>query len=297
MQLAIRNVRGQTLQLQDPYHILGATGLGLPPIVAVSERYAQQDGATLRTIHLERRTVTIPFEILESSYTNLWQSKAELYTFLGAVQSPYTLIATLPDGTIRHLDVYFDGDLSMPFDRGWGPLIARDTGRWVAYDPTWYDPAQVIWSFAVGGGAGTWLWPLAFPAGFGASAALGTPQVFTYDGTWRTFPRLRLEGPMADIVITNGTTGTTIAFDPAYTLAAGAVITIDLAPGVKTVLHSALGNVQDELTSDSDLGTWHIAAAPDAIGGANSIAVSFTNGSPASRLSIRFFTRYLALHP
>lgn len=300
MQLALRNVRGQTVILADPYHVLGATGLGLPPVVAVAERYAQQDGATLRHIRLAPRTVTIPFEILTPSYADFWSAKSDLYGFLSAVQSAYTLIATLPDGTIRHLDVYFDGDLSMPFDRAWGPLIARDTARWVAYDPTWYDPALVTWVFSVGGGEGSWGWEtagLGFDAGWGASSASGAPVVFTYNGTWRAYPRIRLVGPMTATEITNETIGATLAFASGYTLSAGHEINIDLRPGNKSVTHSVDGNVQGNLTDNSDLGTWHIAAHPDAVDGQNSISVAFTGGTAASRVQIRLYPRYLALHP
>jgi hypothetical protein len=300
MQLALRNVRGQTVNLDNPYHILGATGLGLPPVVAGVERYAQQDGATLRHIRLAPRTVTIPFEVLTPSYANFWSAKSELYGFLSAVNSAYTLIATLPDGTIRHLDVYFDGDLSMPFDRSWGPLIARDTGRWIAYDPTWYDPAMVTWSFAIGGGEGTWGWEpdgLGFSAGWGASVAGGAPHVFDYGGTWRAYPRIWLAGPMTAAEIANGTTGQKIAFLSSYILSAGHEIEIDLRPGYKSVTHSVDGNVQAALTDDSDLGSWHLAPHPEAINGQNSLSVAFTGGTSASRVQIRFYPRYLALHP
>lgn len=299
MQLALRNIRGETITFIDPYIVGNVIGLGLPPVAHASERFAQQDGETLRHIALQRRVLSVPFEILTSSYTAMWDSKRDLYRFLSTVKSPYTWIATLPDGTIRHLDCYYSGELSMPFDPAWGPVVHKDVGQWTAYDPTWYDPASVLWAFTVGGGAGSFHWEpggLGFDAGWGGSSADGTPASFTYPGTWRTYPVITLVGPLTTPIITNVTTGLVLAFDGGYTVDAGETVTIDLAQGHKSVTHSADGNVADALTDASDLGTWHISEHPYAVGGVNSIGVAFTGGSSASRVYIRFYTRYLALH-
>ena len=299
MQLSLANIRGDTITFTDPYIIGAVTGLGMPPVAHVSERFAQQDGETLRHIALQRRVLTVPFEILTSSYTTMWSAKRDLYGFLSAVKSPYIWTATLPDGTARCLYTYYTGELSMPFDPAWGPVVHKDVGQWTAYDPTWYDPTSVLWAFAVGGGVGSFHWEpggLGWDVGWGASSADGTPVSFTYHGTWRSYPIITLEGPMVAPVITNETTGLVIAFDAGYTIDAGEIVTIDLQQGYKTVTHSVDGNIPDALTDASDLGTWHISEHPYAVGGVNSIGIAFTGGTAASRVYIRFYTRYLALH-
>ena len=299
MQLALRNIRGETITFTDPYIVGNIIGLGLPPVAHASERFAQQDGETLRHIALQRRVLSVPFEILTSTYTAMWDSKRDLYRFLSTVKSPYTWIATLPDGSVRQLDCYYSGELSMPFDPAWGPVLHKDVGQWTAYDPTWYDPVSVLWAFAVSGGEGSWGWEpdgLGYDAGWGGSVADGTPVSFTYQGTWRAYPVITLVGPMQDMVITHHTTGLVLAFDAGYALDPGDSIVIDLAQGHKTVTHSADGNIADSLTDASDLGTWHIAEHPYAVNGVNSIGVAFTGGGVASRVSLRFHTRYLALH-
>ncbi len=299
MQLALRNIRGETITFTDPYVIGNIVGLGLPPVAHASERFAQQDGETLRHVSLQRRVLSVPFEILTSSYLAMWNTKRDLYRFLSAVESPYTWIATLPDGTVRHLDCYYSGELSMPFDPAWGPVVHKDVGQWTAYDPTWYDPVNVLWAFAVSGGEGTWGWEphgLGYDAGWGGSVAEGTPVSFIYPGTWRAYPVITLEGPMTEPIITNHTTDLVLEFDAGYVLAEGETVVIDLQQGHKTVVHSVDGNVLDALTDDSDLGTWHIAEHPYAVNGVNSIGVAFTDGGLSSRVSMRFYTRYLALH-
>lgn len=297
--LALRNIRGETITFTNPFLVGDVVGLGLPPVAHASERFAQQDGETLRHIALQRRVLSVPFEILTSSYTAMWNVKRDLYRFLSAVKSPYTWVATLPDGSIRHLDCYYSGELSMPVVPAWGPLVHKDVGQWTAYSPTWYDPVSVLWAFGVSGGAGSWGWEpdgLGFDAGFGGSVADGTPESFTYPGTWRAYPVITIEGPMKVPAITNVTTGHVLEFKAGYELDAGHIITINLQQGYKTVMHSVDGNIADELTDDSDLATFHISEHPYAVNGVNSIGVAFTDGSPASRVYMRFTTRYLALH-
>ncbi len=298
MQLSVSNILGETITFVDPY-ILGAiTGLGMPGVAHASERFAQQDGESLRHIALGPRMLSVPFEILASSYATMWNVKRDLYGFLSAVKSKYVWKAELPDGSVRCLDTYYTGELSMPFDPVWGPLVHKDIGQWTAYDPTWYDPESVLWAFSVGGGAGSFGWEpsgLGYDAGFGASEADGTPVSFEYHGTWRAYPVITLMGPMTAPVILNQTTGLVLAFDAGYIIEPGEMVTIDLKQGYKTVTHSVAGNILDKLTEDSDIGTWHIAEHPYAMGGINSIGVAFTDGNPASRVYIRFNTRYLAV--
>lgn len=295
MQLALRNIRGETITFADPYLVTRVAGLGLPPMFHATERFAQQDGASLQYVSLQPRVLTLPFEILASSYTALWSAKRDLYGFLSNVRSPYTWIATLPDGTIRHLDSYFAGELSMPYDPEWGPVVSKDVGQFVAYDPTWYDPTQVLWAVAVSGGSGSWAFDLGFDAGFGSSvvAALNTRN---YPGTWRAYPVITITGPIDDLVIENVTLGLRLDFT-GYNLAAGRSLVLDLRPGYKTVTHSTDGNLPDALTDDSDLGTYHIAEHPYAVGGNNTISISGTGATIATRIETRFYTRYLALHP
>jgi hypothetical protein len=296
--LALKNIRGETVTFADPYLVGTITGLGLPPVLHATEQYAQQDGETLHTIRLRKRVISVPFEILEDSNLALWSTKTTLYAFLSTVKSPYTWIATLPDGSVRCLDCYFSGELSMPLDPMLGPVVHKDVGQWTAYDPTWYDPTSLTWAFAVSGGAGSWGHEpdgLGFDAGWGAAAADGTPETKTYPGTWRSYPKIILMGPMTAPQIDNYTTGETLEFDAGYVLDPAETITIDLAQGYKTVTHSVDGPIPDQLTDDSDLATFHIAEHPYAVHGNNSIGVAFTGGTIDSRVYIQVIVRYLAL--
>jgi len=293
MQLALRNIRGETITFTDPYLMGQVAGLGLPPVTHASTQFTQQDGATLLGVTLQRRVLTVPFEILVDSYATLWSTKRDLYRFLSTVKSPYTWIATLPDGTVRHLTCYYAGELSMPYDPEWGPLVHKDVGQWIAYDPLWFDPESTVWVFVVSGGSGSWIFDLGFPAGFGGSYV---DQVDTreYVGSWQAFPVITITGPVDDLVITNVTTGQKLDFTD-YDIGAAEVVTIDLTPGVKTVTHSTDGNIPDALTDDSDLGTWHLAPHPDAVDGQNTIQLEGTGANANTRIEIRFNPRYLAL--
>lgn len=96
-------------------------------------------------------------------------------------------------------------------------------------------------------------------------------------------------------MIVNETTGHKLEFEPGFLIDDGDFVTIDLRPGYKLVTDSDGNNIPDALTDDSDLGTWHIAAHPEAVDGRNAIAVAFTGGNHNSRAEIRFFTRYVGV--
>jgi hypothetical protein len=48
----------------------------------------------------------------------------------------------------------------------------------------------------------------------------------------------------------------------------------------------------DKLSSDSDLGTFHLAPAPLALGGTNTIAVYGSAVSSSTRIVVRYYNRY-----
>jgi hypothetical protein len=95
-------------------------------------------------------------------------------------------------------------------------------------------------------------------------------------------------------VITNQTTDEKLDFT-GITISAGDYYDIDLRYGRKTAVDSNGDSVLDELTNDSDLATWHIAAAPEAPGGANSIHVSGTAITTATKVDIAWLNRHIGI--
>lgn len=113
----------------------------------------------------------------------------------------------------------------------------------------------------------------------------------TYAGDWPDFPVIRIDGPISDPIVTNTATGETLAFT-GYAIGSGDYYTIDTRYGYKTILNSGGDNKIGELTSDSDLETFHLAPAPQAAGGLNILTLAGTaTGAPTSMV-ITYYNRY-----
>jgi hypothetical protein len=118
--------------------------------------------------------------------------------------------------------------------------------------------------------------------------------IIPYAGTWLSYPKIIITGPLNDAVITHLETGEKLQLD--YHIPAGRVVTIDLAYGEKTVKDDLGTNLIGVLTSDSDLATFHIAPDPEVSGGLNHISVVGTGESVGvTQVEIQFLNRYFGI--
>jgi hypothetical protein len=90
------------------------------------------------------------------------------------------------------------------------------------------------------------------------------------------------------------TTGEVLDFT-GTTIGAGEWYELDLRYGYKTVLDNSGANVVSDLSSDSDLATWHLATDPEAAGGINSITVTGSAVTEATSVHLVWFERYLGI--
>lgn len=124
----------------------------------------------------------------------------------------------------------------------------------------------------------------------GTAGTASTTVVIPYAGDLPEYPIISLTGPISSPSITNTSTGDTLSFGT-ISIGAGTTYVIDTRPNYKTV---KVGTVDHkyELTSDSDLGTWHLAPAPVVTGGTNIITVGGTAPGTAIQISVVYYDRY-----
>jgi len=202
------------------------------------------------------------------------------------------------DGSVRQLDVNYLSDATMPLVSADNNAIRRVALRVVAHDPVWYDPEPKTFYYSASSSAGTWILTgagtdLSFPASF-SSIVVGFSSVLAYAGTWKSYPIIVLDGPIQNPEIHNDTTGETLDFD-GHAVADGETLTIDCRYGYKTVIYSATGNAIDWLTTDSDLGTWHIAGKNEIADGNNDIRVEGTGVGANTQVRIQYYERYIVV--
>jgi hypothetical protein len=289
------SIRGDLLPLKPPRFVLDTVdGLGMNPVRHITQANAQQDGITYIDTRLVPRVVTFGGNVHTTCELDTWAARDDLNAALQEFYNGFILRGTRPDGQRRLLDLRYDSGLSWPHDLHLAGHVLRLAWQAVAMtNPTWYDAnGPVLISYNLGAMLGQGF-PWGFPHSFGTDILTALSPI-VYPGTWKTYPIIRITGPADDIVITNTTTGEKLDMT-GRVLLAGETIVIDMTPGMKTITHSVYGPIMYWLTSDSDIGTFHFAAHPDAMGGINTVTVVFTGGMSTSTVQISYTVRYLSL--
>ena len=117
----------------------------------------------------------------------------------------------LEDGVYitRNIDVYFSGglDLDRPRKNEWNEFSFDETIEFTAPYPLFYDPEEITTASLTWG---TSTLPLYEPFVFGAKESSTT---IVYSGTWESFPKILLTGPVSNISLIHETSGARINFE------------------------------------------------------------------------------------
>ena len=79
------------------------------------------------------------------------------------------------------------------------------------------------------------------------------------------------------------------------TIATGHYYDIDCRYGYKTVLLDGTTNKIADLTAASDLATFHLAADPEVVGGANNINVTGSAIDANTKVTVTYTRRYIGI--
>lgn len=305
-------VAGQVYDLNDGQEIaLLDYDLGLAGIRRLSQRAPLQHGDTDLGFRVDPRFADL-FWVINGhgsliDYRNIRARFLEVWV---PRDDPVVVTFTFEDRT-RALDLYLDGELNWYERIG---TIEKVSGVFKAPDPRLYDPEvhTVLFSLASAGvGGDGWTIPWAIPWAIG-SDALNLALTINYAGGSRLaapeFPFIRVRGPMTDPVITQETTGETIDLSANGGLALADPtewVDIDLAGydrrDSKTVRDQDGNSVDQYLTTDSDLATFHLAPAGERLfdgsyaTGSNVIRVSGTGVTSQTLVSMTYYDRYNAV--
>lgn len=259
----------------------GVEGRFMPPVSFIEEEVPLQPGARLRGSKTLPREVTLPMLFQSSDEASL---RAALRAWLGRLnvdKGAGKLRVVGPAGDARELTCRYAGGMEIIESEGtWGPTWQKAIVVFRAVDPYWYDGADTVATYVLGAPAFTFF-PF-FPLQVSASEVLASPTV-TNDGDVKAWPRWVITGPGVDPVLINSTTGERLAITA--TLAAGETITIDTAPGVKTVKGPTGASIFGSLGAGSVL--WALAQ------GANVLSLQFSGANGSSSVELRYRRRFL----
>jgi len=283
--------------------LLTEEGLGMPPIEYLVKSGPFQHGSSLIDFRLQPRTIQMVVRQNSYSRTEFWQNRTALLNgirpnkFSGNSFGPGKLRKIFEDGSIRDLDVIIDQGPSFTARdiTIWDEWGFTETLRFIAHDPTFYDPAtkSVEFSAILDPLSDDHLvFPLTFPIELGA--ILFTDAITaTTSGNWKTFPSIKVYGPIGNFVIENVSTKEIIRLG--YNVPSGDVVTISLEYGNKFVTDQNGVNLIGTVSSDSDLATFHLAPDPEVSGGVNVLSVSTSSLDVSSRIVISYNDRFIGL--
>lgn len=275
----------------DTLKLMSFTGYGMPPINYITQQGPFQHGQSVIDYRLQPRVIQLVHYRRGGCRQDYWDNRSDLINFLRPNRQtansfePGRLRQTLPDGTVRDLKVFIDsGPKFNPRSTDvWNELAFEETLRFVAYDPILFNPAQQEQSWVLESldnlifyESPDWTDRAVFPIWFGGEVLLETTDV-TYNGTWLSYPKIFITGPLDGPRITNLTTDKKIELD--YNISAGEVVTIDLEYGQKTITNNFGTNLIGTATTDSDIAEFAIVPSPEATDGVNTLTVLGANAN------------------
>ena len=289
---------GRLYPLHTPHEfgrwVISFSGLGTPPVEYITERGPFQHGATARDYFLRPRVVQLLIRQAFCDRLDWWAGRAALLNEIRpnrqatpTAVAPGELRFMETDGTLRSLNVFIqEGPRFEP--RQSDQWAFQEVLRFIAYDPVVFDPTQATAAFPVALESDL-VFPITFPIRFGSGDLDETFNV-TYPGTWLSFPVITIVGPIELPRLDNVTTGEKLQFGT--NIAPGTTVTIELTEGNKTIVDQLGNNLIGQLSSDSDLGTFHLAPDPEAPLGVNVLRLRGTNPTGATAVSLAYFERY-----
>lgn len=274
-------------------------GYGMSPIKYVEQQGALQHGTTIYDYKLQRRVVQWLIRQNGCDRWDYWDKRAEFVDYLRPNHhtlnnfGPGKLRKYLPDGSIRDLDVHLEfGPIFASPTRYWDEWGFTESIRFVAPDPTFYDPTvkSITSSLAI---APTELeFPVTFPIDFSSSLIDDTNNI-SYLGNWLTYPTIVITGPISGFRVSNEATGEFILLS--HEIDPGETVTISLEFGNKSVIDSLGENLIGSILPESDLATFHVAPAPEAASGTNPIKIIGAGAGAATNIEVQYNDRFIGI--
>lgn len=270
-------------------------GTGMPPIEYVTQRGPLQHGESLISYFLRPRTMQLLLRAQGCSRAQYWSSRADLIDYMRPNRhSPTslpggTLRVVQLDGTIRDIDCLIQQGpgFTAKDNRTWDEFSWQEVLRFIAFNPIAYDPTTRSLTYATP--SGQLVFPITFPITFTSNEVITN---VTYLGTWLEYPTFIITGPMTNPVIQNLTTNQKLQFDNMI-LNTGESVTVNLSYGVKTAQKNDGTNMVGYLSSDSNLGEFHLAPNPEATNGVNQIRISSSGGGGGTGIVMTYKYRYI----
>lgn len=298
-------------------------GLQNAPVDRQATRFPGINGDTDRGHYVNPRFIMLTWANITNNNLNLWAVKRTINgIFRPRTNSPIVITFYFPDGFVASADVNLVGQLDNARLDG---RTQRVVANLKASDPRLYNPEQKVvafnllnvdggWDIAATGTSPVWAdnvgWdinntPGVYGSGWNIGVSvLNVTQVISYAQNVIfadiEYPVIVITGPLDNPVITNQTTNEKIDLTANGGLSLGVTdqVIINLTPTEKTITDQAGNSIDQYLTTDSDLATFHLAyngeLLPDGsfCDGNNTLLVQGSGATTATNVEVRYYERY-----
>jgi hypothetical protein len=274
-------------------YLVAAMGIGAPPKRNISVRGPQQHGHTITDFRYDARQIRLVYHFDKASLALADTNRDSIYNIWKGIEGePVKLRVTRDDERVYTIDcectgvIDMDNDLQNRIGTSQRFVVTLEAG-----DPFWYNHEASAESFQASGSG--LLIPLAIPLVM-TGVVITESRAIVYNGSWRSYPIVTIVGSIESPVIANLTTGEKLDFT-GVTIADGDSRIIDLRYGYKTVKDASGANKLADLTTDSNLATWHLAPSGEALDGINSIQITGSGGNANTRAILQWNERYIGI--
>lgn len=312
----------------DGLVLLNYSGLGMANVRRLTQRGPFQQGDTDLGFRVDPRTVGLTWGIWgrgERPLYDLEEARVKLYgIFRPRDDDPIQLLFITPAGQKRQMDVNLVGAVDGGSGSYEGYGEQRIGAAFKASDPRLYNPVQKSLTFDLLDTADGWNieevgettadgWGIEETGQTTADgwqigvSLLNRTQTLAYaTGSLAAdveYPVIRVNGPINAPVIDNLTTGEKLDFsgEGGLVLGMGEYVEIDLSYSTKSIVNQAGESVEQYLTEDSDLATWHLAYNTEKLAdgsrsdGNNTIRVIGTGATLATNVQILWYERFIGI--
>ena len=315
--------------LTGAYLLLDYSGLGLAGVRRLTQRAPAQNGDTDIGHRVDSRTINLAWGVagISPAYPMmaLEEARQALFSvFRPRDYDPVKILFVTPGGQRRQIDVNLQNEFDHSSGSYEGVYSQRLVAQLVAGDSRFYDPTARSLSFDLSALSGGWnieengeVTSLGWSIGENGEAtsdgwqigvgALGVTQVLSYgDGSPLPaieYPTIVLTGPLVNPIIQNVTTGEKLDFTASggLIIPTGGTVTIDLRIGEKTIINDSGVFVDQYLSNDSDLSSWHLSFDTELLfdgsrsDGNNTLRVTGADATLATSVVVIWFNRYIGI--
>jgi hypothetical protein len=275
--------------------LISEAGMGMPPVRYITQGGPYQPGEVLLDYRLQTRVIQLVHRKNSCGRQAYWDSRNTLLDMIRPNRSAVgtmqlgVLRKILPDGDQRDIDVIIEQgpEFAARNPQQWDEWSFTETLRFVAHNPTFYDPVQLssAWSLAE---FSQLQFAFSFPLTF-ESDYLGASLAVDYPGTWESYPDIVIVGPLDGPRVVNETTGDEI--DLNYTVSIGETVTIYLNPGHKHAESDLYGDLTGLLRGN--FSTFSLVPSPN---NNNTVTVTGGGGNIAiTTVTLKYYVRYIGI--